>query len=63
MNACYKTMYQGVMSENKRKSAPTEQDYDELRALLNDFGKKDITIPKFKTVSEMEMWRKKILTA
>lgn len=57
----YSTGYRGVSTEAERHLAPTEQHYQDLRILLKDFGLKDISIPKFKTVSEMEIWRKHIL--
>lgn len=51
-----------LQSEAHRDEAPTEFELAELECLMRDFGYKK-PLPKFKTVKEMDSWRKRTLTA
>lgn len=47
-------------AEDIRKQPPTEKDIAEVEVLLRDFGL-STPIPKFKTVTELDKWRRAIL--
>ena len=51
--------YANVKSEvASRKLPPTDEDITDLKNILSDFKIK-VHIPEFKTVNEMDLWRKK----